>query len=258
MLRRWWTHAPQFQFDACRPLRSPSYACPASSRSPAARPGQLTDITARNRFLTIRSRGISFSLSTNNSRLHCYPRLAAVGADGETRISAEPFRESAALKLAYLFDGQRRYMAKEKARFFWIGMLAVAFSVAHAQSPQQIEIQQAVDAEHAADENDHSQWVYLEEIRKPKEQVLQWASNRTTGGRPARPRRRQTKRLSPSQQRDLIQHFRACMTLEAQKTTSEAITAISKIDDLLQPTHYRLSLDANQRNTRNGHRHPAL
>lgn len=122
-------------------------------------------------------------------------------------------------------------MAKEKARFLWIGTLALAFSVAHAQSPQQI-IQQVVDAEHAADENDHSQWVYLEEIRKPKEQVLQWVAG-TQQGDVQRVLERDKQRLFPSQQRDLIQHFLHDPRAQ-KKQISESARDYKQIDDLLQ------------------------
>ena len=66
-------------------------------------------------------------------------------------------------------------MAKVKAHIFWAGILALSFSPLHAQSPQQI-IQQAVNAERTADQNDHSNWIYLEESDKPKEHILQWVA----------------------------------------------------------------------------------
>jgi hypothetical protein len=122
-------------------------------------------------------------------------------------------------------------MAKEKACLLWIGALVLAASVAHAQSPQQI-IQQVVNTEHAADENDHSQWVYLEEIHKPKEQVLQWVAA-TQQGDVQRILERNEQRLSASQQRDLIQNFLHDPRAQ-KKQLSENNHDNKQIDDLLQ------------------------
>jgi hypothetical protein len=122
-------------------------------------------------------------------------------------------------------------MTKEKACLLWIGALVLAFSVAHAQSPQQI-IQQVVNTEHAADENDHSQWVYLEEIRKPKEEVLQWVAA-TQQGDVQRVLEKNEQRLSASQQRGLIQNFLHSPKAQ-KKQISESNHDNKQIDDLLQ------------------------
>jgi hypothetical protein len=122
-------------------------------------------------------------------------------------------------------------MAKEKARLLWIGALVFWFSVAHAQSPQQI-IQQVVETEHAADENDHSRWIYLEEIRKPKEHVLQWVAG-TQQGDVLRVLEKNEQRLSESQQRDLIQNF-LHDTKAQKKQLSETNHDYEQIDSLLK------------------------
>ncbi|MGC2163270.1 MAG: hypothetical protein WA634_15285 [Silvibacterium sp.] len=122
-------------------------------------------------------------------------------------------------------------MAKENARFLWVVALGLSFSFAYAQSPQQI-IQQVVNAEHAADENDHSQWVYLEEIRKPKEEVLQWVAG-TQQGDVQRVLEKDEQRLSASQQRDLIQNFLRDPGAR-KKQISESNHDNKQIDDLLQ------------------------
>lgn len=122
-------------------------------------------------------------------------------------------------------------MAKEKACLFWIGTLVLTLSVAHAQSPQQI-IQQVVDAEHAADENDHSKWVYLEEVHKPKEQVIQWVAG-TQQGDIQRVLEKNEQKLSASQQRDLIQSFLHDPRAQ-KKQISESDHDNKQIDDLLQ------------------------
>ncbi|MGB9146694.1 MAG: hypothetical protein WCC14_12785 [Acidobacteriaceae bacterium] len=106
-----------------------------------------------------------------------------------------------------------------------------AFSVAHAQSPQQI-IQQVVNTEHAADENDHSQWGYLEEIHKPKEQVLQRVAG-TQQGNVQLVIERNGERLSASEQRDLIQNFLRDPRAQ-KKQISESNHDIQQIEDLLE------------------------
>jgi hypothetical protein len=122
-------------------------------------------------------------------------------------------------------------MAKGKRCFLWIGALVLSFSVALAQSPQQI-IQQVVNTEHAADENDHSHWIYLEEIHKPKEHLLQWVAG-TEQGDVERVIERNEQRLSESQQRDLIQNFLQD-TRAQNKQISENKHDNQQIDDLLQ------------------------
>ena len=122
-------------------------------------------------------------------------------------------------------------MAKQRAGFLWTGTMVLALCVAHAQTPQQI-IQQVVDAEHAADENDHSQWVYLEEIHKPKEQVLQWVAA-TPQGEVQRVLEKNEQKLSASQQRDLIQNFLHDPRAQ-KKQISESDHDNKQIDDLLR------------------------
>ena len=122
-------------------------------------------------------------------------------------------------------------MAQGKTSYFWIGVLAISFTVAHAQSPQQI-IQQAVNAEHQADLNDHSKWIYLEEIRKPKEHVLQWVANSPQGDA-QRVLEKNGQELSESQQRDLIEKFMHDPHAQ-KKQISETDHDNQQIDDLLQ------------------------
>lgn len=122
-------------------------------------------------------------------------------------------------------------MTMKQACLVWIGVFALSFPVAHAQSPQQI-IQQAVSTEHTADVNDHSRWIYLEEIRKPREQVLQWVAT-TPQGDVARVLERNSERLSESQQRDLIQRFLRDAGAR-RKQLSQANHDNRQIDDLLQ------------------------
>lgn len=122
-------------------------------------------------------------------------------------------------------------MVLKKAPLIWLGVLALSFSVAHAQTPQQI-IQQVVNTEHAADENDHSRWIYLEEIHKPKEQVLQWVAT-TRQGDLLRVLKENSQSLSTSDQSDLIQNF-----LHNARARNKELAGRDhdnqKIDDLLQ------------------------
>lgn len=122
-------------------------------------------------------------------------------------------------------------MSKEEACLLWTGTIVLALSVAHAQSPQQI-IQQVVDTEHSADENDHSQWVYLEEIHKPKEQVVQWVAA-TPQGNIQRVLEKNAQKLSASEQHDLIQNFLHDPRAQ-KKQLSESDHDNKQIDDLLQ------------------------
>lgn len=131
-------------------------------------------------------------------------------------------------------------MAKEKARFLRllrvlrtgvISTLVLALSAAHGQSPQQL-IQQVVDTEHGADLHDHSQWVYLEEIRKPRQQIVQWVAA-TPDGNVERILNRNGQTLSDTQQRDLIESF--LHNPRAQKKQLAASDHDNQqIDDLLQ------------------------
>jgi hypothetical protein len=122
-------------------------------------------------------------------------------------------------------------MGKGKAHCFWVGMLALGFSTGHAQTPQQI-IQQAVNAERTADQNDHSNWIYLEESDKPKEHVLQWVAA-TQRGNVERVLERDARQLPESEQRELIQKY--LHDPRAQKKQVEEDSHDNKqIDDLLK------------------------
>lgn len=118
-----------------------------------------------------------------------------------------------------------------RARFLWVGIFALSFSVARAQSPLQI-IQQAVNTEHAADQNDHSQWIYLEQIRTPKEQVVQWVAGAGQGN-VQRILEKDGQGLSDAEQRKLVQGF--LHDPRAQRKQVEEINHDNRqIDDLLR------------------------
>lgn len=122
---------------------------------------------------------------------------------------------------------------KEKSRLFWLGMgiLALSFSAAHAQTPQQV-IQQVVDTERTANRNDHSHWIYLQEMRKPKEHILQWVAG-TPQGDVRRVLEKDDQKLPESQQRDQIQKF-LHDTRAQNKEISEANHDNQQVDDFLK------------------------
>lgn len=122
-------------------------------------------------------------------------------------------------------------MTKKQACFVWIGVFALAYPVAHAQSPQQI-VQQVVNTEHTADKNDRSRWIYLEEIRKPQQQLLQWVAT-TPEGEVERVLEKNSQRLPESQQSDLVQ--KSLQDAGARrKQVAQANHDNRQIDDLLQ------------------------
>ncbi len=122
-------------------------------------------------------------------------------------------------------------MGKGKAHWFRVGIFALWFSTVHAQNPQQI-IQQVVNTERAADQNDHSNWIYLEESDKPKEHVLQWVAA-TQQGNVERVLERDARQLPEAEQRELIQKY--LHDSRAQKKQIEEDAHDNKqIDDLLK------------------------
>jgi hypothetical protein len=120
-------------------------------------------------------------------------------------------------------------MARHTACLLWIGICA--FSAAHAQTPQQI-IQQVVETQHDSDEQDHSQWLYLEKICKPKEQVVQRVAS-TPQGEVQLVLERNGEKLTASQQSDLIRDFLHDPWAQ-KKQVSEMNHDMKQLDDLLQ------------------------
>jgi len=64
-----------------------------------------------------------------------------------------------------------------------LAALALPLAVARAQTPQQI-IQQVVDAERNANQNDRSLWIFLDQSKKPTEQVTKWIGTASGGDAP--------------------------------------------------------------------------
>ena len=122
-------------------------------------------------------------------------------------------------------------MAMEKAHFFWMGIFFFCLPAAHAQNAQQI-IQQAVNVERVADQNDHSNWIYLEESDKPKEHVLQWVAA-TQHGNVERVLEKDAHELPEAEQRALIQKY-LHDTRAQNKQVTEAKHDNQQIDDFLK------------------------
>jgi hypothetical protein len=147
-------------------------------------------------------------------------------------------------------------MAKGKTRLLWIGALAFSSSIVQAQSPSQI-IQQVVDTERKANQNDHSHWIYLEEIQKPKEHILQWVAG-TQQGNIRRVLVKDNQKLPEPRQRDLIESF--LHDPKAQnKEIAEANHDGQQVDDLLKllPVAFQWTQTAASTTTTSLHFEPA-
>jgi hypothetical protein len=122
-------------------------------------------------------------------------------------------------------------MVLRKAASVCAAILVMGAVLAQAQTPQQI-IQQAVDTERAADHDDHSNWVYLEEEDRPKEHVLQWVAA-TQHGNVERVLEKDDQELPQARQQDLITRF--LHDPKAQhKQVVEAEHDNQQLDDLLK------------------------
>jgi hypothetical protein len=122
-------------------------------------------------------------------------------------------------------------MTKGKVRLLWVCLLGFSFCMAQAQSAQQI-IQRAVDNERAADQNDHSNWMYLEESDKPKEHILQWVAG-TQHGNVERVLEKGDQQLPETRQRELIDKY-LHDTHAQNKQLAEANHDNKQIDDLMK------------------------
>lgn len=122
-------------------------------------------------------------------------------------------------------------MFKEAGRLISIATIWLACSLAHAQNPQAI-IQQAVDAERAGNRSDHTNWVYLEQISKPKENVRQWVAT-TQQCNVDRVFEKNDQKLPETQQRELIDRFMRDPRAK-QKQLAESDHDNQQVDNLLK------------------------
>jgi len=172
--------------------------------------------------------GPSWSGSGIPHDLGLYPVALSLGR--WAGISGEPFGNVPA-SMNGTSCGKGSQMANRKARFFWVGIAVLSWSAAHAQSPQQI-IEQVVASERTADQNDHTNWIYLEESDKPKEHLLQWVAA-TQRGNVERILEKDDHELPQTAQRALIEKF-LHDTKAQNKQVSEANHDNQQIDDFLK------------------------
>jgi hypothetical protein len=151
--------------------------------------------------------------------------------DGVIRHFDEPFGGVPASKARNFLPAEGSQMTKGKARLFWVWVFALSFCTASAQSAPQI-IQKAVDNERTADQNDHSNWIYLEESDKPKEHILQWVAG-TQHGNVERVLEKDDLQLTEPRQRELIEKY-LHDTRAQNKQVAEANHDNKQIDDLLK------------------------
>lgn len=109
--------------------------------------------------------------------------------------------------------------------------ILLGISLAHGQSPQSI-IRQAVDTERACNRSDHTNWIYLEQIAKPKDSIRQWVAT-TQQGSVDRVFEKNDRKLSESQQRDVIERFMHDPRAK-KKQIEESNHDSQQIDDLLK------------------------
>jgi hypothetical protein len=96
-------------------------------------------------------------------------------------------------------------MLKKHTLALYVGISAVFCNLLPAQSPEGL-IQLVVNTERSANQKDHSKWTYLEELRKPKEHVVQWVAT-TQQGDVQRVLAKDDHPLSDAQQRELVNKF---------------------------------------------------
>ena len=127
-------------------------------------------------------------------------------------------------RLRLLEGGLRR------GRLLSVTAPALLLVSAHAQNPQQI-IQQVVEAERAANRNDHSQWIFLDRSVKPKEQVLQWIAT-TPQGNVRRVLVKNGSQQPESEQQAGIQKFLGDTRAQKKQVDAKA-HALKQIDTIL-------------------------
>ena len=121
-------------------------------------------------------------------------------------------------------------MIKAAARLLLL--IATCFlACAHAQTPQSI-VQRVADSELAANQRDHSRWLYREEIRKPKEHTLQWVAT-TPQAEVRRIFEKDEKKLAEDQQREQVQKFLGDPGMQ-KKQAAETAHDNQQIDDFLK------------------------
>ena len=136
-------------------------------------------------------------------------------------------------------------MVKEKAHFFWVAALALSFSTMLHKALNRSSSRPSI-ANARQNQNDHSNWIYLEDIHKPKEHTLQWVAA-TQQGSVQRVLEKDSQKLPESRQRDLVQGFLHDPKAQ-KKQLSEANHDNQQADDLLKLLPVCLYLDTDGHN----------
>lgn len=116
-----------------------------------------------------------------------------------------------------------------------LATLALPLAAAQAQTPQQTPqqiVQQVVDSERAANQADHSQWIYLQDNRKPKVHIVQWVAS-TPHGAVCRVLARDGREFPESEQRTEIEKF-LHDTHAQNKEIAENKHDLQQVDDFLK------------------------
>jgi hypothetical protein len=113
---------------------------------------------------------------------------------------------------------------------FAVGAFFVA-GAAGAESPQSF-IQRAVNSERAANQTDHSNWLYHDEVKKPKGGVVPWVAA-TQHGDVHRICQRDGQRVPDAKQRDAVQGFMHDAHAQKKSVEEDAHDA-QQIDDFLK------------------------
>ena len=93
-------------------------------------------------------------------------------------------------------------------------------------------LQKVVATERAANANDHANWIYLEESRKPKEQIVQWVGS-TQKGAVERVLRKDGERTGEPEQRKSMDQFLRDDRAQ-KKQVAENAHDLKQIDDFLK------------------------
>ncbi len=114
---------------------------------------------------------------------------------------------------------------------FFAVMVSLTPELLVAESPA-VLIQQVVASERAANAKDRANWTYLEESRKPKEQVLQWVGSTQTGA-VDRVLRRDGQAVPEAEQREIMERYLRDGKAQ-KKQVAENAHDLQQIDDFLK------------------------
>ena len=123
-------------------------------------------------------------------------------------------------------------MFKQTAFLLCSGSLCLALSTAAFAEDAKAMVQRVVDSERAANQADHSNWMYFEEIHKPKEHTVQWVAA-TQHGEVRRVIRKDEQKPLDAKQRESVQSFLRD-THAQKKEIAEDEHDAQQVDDFLK------------------------